>query len=729
MPENGGLRAQSGQNPNVSYVFHPSSHRRVWAGDPHPLGATFDGTGTNFALFSSSAEHVELCLFGGPRDRSLDEQRIDLHEVDGHIWHAYLPDVTPGQHYGYRVHGEWNPDAGLWHNETKVLLDPYAHRIDGELDWSTACFAYDLDDPDSANSEDSAPFVPLGVVNDRSFDWSGDELLKTPTHESIIYEAHVRGFTMQHPDIPPEQRGTYSALRHPAIIEHLVQLGVTAIELMPIHQFIHDHHLIQQSRKNYWGYNTIGYFSAHNEYGAQIGTDPADEFRETVKALHSAGIEVILDVVYNHTAEGNHLGPTLSMRGIDNHAYYRLVDDEPRHYLDFTGCGNSLNMRHPHVLQLIMDSLRHWVLDMHVDGFRFDLASALAREIFEVDRLSAFFDIIHQDPVLSQVKLIAEPWDVGEGGYQVGNFPPKWSEWNADYRDTMRDFWRGEHARLATFAKRFTGSSDLYRSDTRRPTASINFITCHDGFTLSDLVSYDEKHNDDNGEESRDGESHNRSWNHGAEGPTVDAAINELRHRQRRNLIATLLLSQGVPMLLSGDEIGRTQRGNNNAYCHDSELSWVNWENIDGDMHLWVQRLIAFRSSHPIFKRRRWFQGRPLRDNDDMAWFRPDGEEMTLSDWEQGFAQAVGVFLNGEAITIPDRFGNRIIDDTFMCIFSASQLELTWTLPTKRWGSSWTVKFDSSRPEIGQGSDETLVAGAKFVIPGRTTLVLERSTT
>jgi len=729
MPENGGLRAHSGQNPSVSHVSHPSHHRRVWAGDPHPLGATFDGTGTNFALFSSSAEHVELCLFGGPRDRSLDEQRIDLHEVDGHIWHAYLPDVTPGQHYGYRVHGEWNPDAGLWHNDTKVLLDPYAHRIDGELDWNTACFVYDLDDPDSANSENSAPFVPLGVVNDSSFDWSGDELLKTPTHESIIYEAHVRGFTMQHPDIPPEKRGTYSALRHPAIIEHLVQLGVTAIELMPIHQFIHDHHLIQQSRKNYWGYNTIGYFSAHNEYGAQIGTDPADEFRETVKALHTAGIEVILDVVYNHTAEGNHLGPTLSMRGIDNHAYYRLVDDEPRHYLDFTGCGNSLNMRHPHVLQLIMDSLRHWVLDMHVDGFRFDLASALAREIFEVDRLSAFFDIIHQDPVLSQVKLIAEPWDVGEGGYQVGNFPPKWSEWNADYRDTMRDFWRGEHARLATFAKRFTGSSDLYRSDTRRPTASINFITCHDGFTLSDLVSYNEKHNDDNGEESRDGESHNRSWNHGAEGPTVDASINELRHRQRRNLVATLLLSQGVPMLLSGDEIGRTQRGNNNAYCHDSELSWVNWENIDGDMHLWVQRLIAFRSSHPIFKRRRWFQGRPLRDNDDMAWFRPDGEEMTLSDWEQGFAQAVGVFLNGEAINIPDRFGNRVVDDTFMCIFSASPLELTWTLPPKRWGSSWTVKFDSSRPEIGQGSDETLVAGAKFVIPGRTTLVLERSTT
>jgi glycogen operon protein len=700
----------------------------VWAGDPHPLGATFDGTGTNFALFSSSAEHVELCLFGGPRDHSLDEQRINLHEVDGHIWHAYLPDVKPGQHYGYRVHGEWNPDAGLWHNDNKVLLDPYAQRIDGELDWNTACFAYDLDDPDSANSKDSAPFVPLGVIHDRSFDWSGDELLKTPTHESIIYEAHVRGFTMQHPDIPPEQRGTYSALRHPAIIEHLVKLGITAIELMPIHQFIHDHHLIQQGRKNYWGYNTIGYFSAHNEYRTHTEADPADEFRETVKVLHSAGIEVILDVVYNHTAEGNHLGPTLSMRGIDNHAYYRLVDDKPRHYLDFTGCGNSLNMRHPHVLQLIMDSLRHWVLDMHVDGFRFDLASALARELFEVDRLSAFFDIIHQDPVLSQVKLIAEPWDVGEGGYQVGNFPPKWSEWNADYRDTMRDFWRGEHARLATFAQRFTGSSDLYRSDTRRPTASINFITCHDGFTLSDLVSYNEKHNDDNGEENRDGESHNRSWNHGTEGPADDASINELRHRQRRNLLATLLLSQGVPMLLSGDEIGRTQRGNNNAYCHDSELSWVNWENLDSDMHLWVQRFIAFRSSHPIFKRRRWFQGRPLRDNDDMAWFRPDGEEMTSSDWEQGFAQAVGVFLNGGSITIPDRFGNRIIDDTFMCIFSASPLELSWTLPPERWGSSWTVKFDSSRPEIGQGSDEALVAGAEFIVPGRTTLVLERST-
>ena len=728
MPENGGLRAHSGQNSGVSHDFHPSLHRRVWAGDPHPLGATFDGAGTNFALFSSSAEHVELCLFGGPRNQSFDEQRIDLHEVDGHIWHAYLPDVKPGQHYGYRVHGEWNPDAGLWHNDNKVLLDPYAQRIDGELDWNTACFAYDLDDPDSANSRNSAPFVPLGVVHDRSFDWSGDELLKTPTNESIIYEAHVRGFTMQHPDIPTQERGTYAALRHPVIIEYLVQLGITAIELMPIHQFIHDHRLIQEGRKNYWGYNTIGYFSAHNEYGTRIGADPADEFRETVKALHSAGIEVILDVVYNHTAEGNHLGPTLSMRGIDNHAYYRLVDDEPRHYLDFTGCGNSLNMRHPHVLQLIMDSLRHWVLDMHVDGFRFDLASALARELLEVDRLSAFFDIIHQDPVLSQVKLIAEPWDVGEGGYQVGNFPPKWSEWNADYRDTMRDFWRGEHAHLATFARRFTGSSDLYRSDTRRPTASINFITCHDGFTLSDLVSYNEKHNDDNGEKSRDGESHNRSWNHGAEGPTEDASINELRHRQRRNLLATLLLSQGVPMLLSGDEIGRTQRGNNNAYCHDSELSWFNWESLDNDMHLWVQRLVAFRSSHPIFKRRRWFQGRPLRDNDDMAWFRPDGEEMTSPDWEEGFAQAVGVFLNGEAITIPDRLGNQIIDDTFMCIFSASPLELTWTLPPERWGSSWTVKFDSSRPEIGQESNEALVAGAEFIMPGRTTLVLERST-
>lgn len=678
-------------------------------------------------MFSSSAEQVELCLLAGPGVAAHEEQRIVLNEVDGHIWHAYLPDVTPGQHYGYRVHGEWNPDAGLWHNPNKLLLDPYAKHINGDLNWDSACFAYDLDDHEIASAADSATFVPLGVVHDPSFDWGDDQLLRTPTHESIIYEAHVRGLTMQHPDVPPQERGTFSALRHPAVLEHLVQLGITAIELMPIHQFVHDHHLVQEGRRNYWGYNTLGYFSAHNEYGADRHSDPANDLRSTIAALHAAGIEVILDVVYNHTAEGNHLGPTLSMRGIDNHAYYRLTDENPRHYLDFTGCGNSLNMRHPHVLQLIMDSLRYWVLEMHVDGFRFDLASALARELFEVDRLSAFFDIIHQDPVLSQVKLIAEPWDVGEGGYQVGNFPPKWSEWNADYRDTMRDFWRGEHSRLATFAQRFTGSSDLYRSDTRRPTASINFVTCHDGFTLSDLVSYNEKHNEDNGEDSRDGESHNRSWNHGAEGPTDDETINHLRDRQRRNLLATLLLSQGVPMLLGGDELGRSQHGNNNAYCHDNELSWLNWSQVDSTALEWTQRLIAFRSAHPIFRRRRWFHGRPLRDNDDMTWFRPDGEEMNPSDWEQGFAQAVGVFLNGEAISIPDRFGNRIVDDSFLCVFSASPIDLRWKMPSAQWGSEWIIRFDSSRPDIGTDDSERVTSGADFVLPSRTTLVFERS--
>ena len=711
----------------MSRHAHPSLHRRVWAGEPHPLGATYDGAGTNFALFSSSAEHVELCLLDGPGNDAHQEQRISLNEVDGHIWHAYLPDVTPGQHYGYRVHGEWNPDAGLWHNSNKLLLDPYAKQVDGGMIWTSACFAYDIDDPDVANAENSAPYVPLGVVPDPSFDWGDDQLLRTPTHESIIYEAHVRGLTMQHPDVPPRERGTFAALRHPAVLQHLVELGITAIELMPIHQFIHDHHLVQEGRRNYWGYNTLGYFSAHNEYGSPNHSNPANDLRNTIAALHSVGIEVILDVVYNHTAEGNHLGPTLSMRGIDNHAYYRLTNENPRHYLDFTGCGNSLNMRHPHVLQLIMDSLRYWVLEMHVDGFRFDLASALARELFEVDRLSAFFDIIHQDPVLSQVKLIAEPWDVGEGGYQVGNFPPKWSEWNADYRDTMRDFWRGEHSRLATFAQRFTGSSDLYRSDTRRPTASINFVTCHDGFTLSDLVSFNNKHNEDNGEDSRDGESHNRSWNHGAEGPTDDREINDLRNRQRRNFLATLLLSQGVPMLLGGDELGRTQRGNNNAYCHDNELSWLDWSNVDSATLEWVQRLIAFRSAHPIFRRRRWFHGRPLRDNDDMTWFRPDGNEMSPSDWEQGFAQAVGVFLNGEAIAIPDRYGNRVIDDSFLCVFSASPIDLKWNMPATQWGSEWITRFDSSRPNVGLDDSEVVEAATEFVIPSRSTLVFERS--
>ncbi len=530
---------------------------RQWVGRPYPLGATYDGAGTNFSLFSSVAEGVELCLLSGDGAEQV-EQRVELTEVDGYCWHTYLPDVRPGQRYGYRVHGPWNPAAGLWCNPAKLLLDPYAKTVDGEVDWDPACFAYDRADPDQPNTADSAPHVPRAVVSDPFFDWGNDRPPDHPMHETIIYEAHVRGLTMRHPDVPAELRGTYTALAHPAIVDHLTRLGITALELMPVHQFVHDAQLVARGLRNYWGYNSIAFLAPHNGYAARaapgqpvpIPHSHVQEFKTMVKALHTAGIEVILDVVYNHTAEGNHLGPVLSMRGIDNQAYYRLVDGDPRHYLDFTGTGNSLNMRNPHVLQLIMDSLRYWVTEMHVDGFRFDLASTLARELYAVDRLSAFFDLVQQDPIVSQVKLIAEPWDVGEGGYQVGNFPPQWSEWNGRYRDTIRDFWRGVPATLAEFGYRFTGSSDLYQADSRRPTASINFVTAHDGFTLADLVSYNEKHNEANGEDNRDGESFNRSWNCGVEGPTDDPAMVALRARQRRNLVTTLLLSQGVPMLL-----------------------------------------------------------------------------------------------------------------------------------------------------------------------------------
>ncbi len=594
--------------------------RRAWVGNPYPLGATYDGSGTNFSLFSSVADGVELCLLGdgdgansGPgnlRDHgTIDEQRVELTEVDGHCWHVYLPDVRPGQRYGFRVHGPWEPSKGLWCNPSKLLLDPYAKAIAGEMDWSPACFGYDFDDPDRPNTDDSAQHVMKAVVGDRFFDWGNDRPPDVPLHETIIYETHVRGLTKLHPDVPPELRGTYSGLAHPAVIEHLKRLGVTAVELMPVHQFVHDHHLVERGLRNYWGYNSIAFLAPHNGYTSSAALGQVQEFKTMVKALHAAGMEVILDVVYNHTAEGNHLGPMLSMRGIDNHAYYRTMEDDPRYYLDFTGTGNSLNMRHPHVLQLIMDSLRYWVTEMHVDGFRFDLASTLARELYEVDRLSAFFDLVQQDPVVSQVKLIAEPWDIGEGGYQVGNFPPQWSEWNGRYRDTIRDFWRGEPSTLAEFGYRFTGSSDLYEADTRRPTASINFVTAHDGFPLADLVAYNDKHNDANGEDGNDGESHNRSWNHGAEGPTDDTAINVLRARQRRNLVTTMLLSQGVPMLLGGDELGRTQGGNNNAYCQDNEISWFDWSNVDTEFAKWCQRIISFRRDHPVFRRRRWFQG------------------------------------------------------------------------------------------------------------------------
>ena len=694
--------------------------RRVWTGEPHPLGATHDGEGTNFALFSSVAEGVELCLLDGD---SRHETRIELTEVDGHIWHAYLPDVGPGQRYGYRVHGPWEPSRGRRCNASKLLLDPYARSVTGAVDWSPACYGHDPDDIDRPNTHDSAPFVPLGVVTGGEFDWGDDRPPQVPMHRSVIYETHVRGMTLRHPAVPDHLRGTYAGIAHPAVIEHLVSLGITAVELMPVHRFVDDHHLTERGLRNYWGYNTLAYLSPHDAY-AEPGVPPMDSFRSMVRALHTAGIEVILDVVYNHTAEGNHLGPTLSLRGIDNEAYYRLVDDDPRHYLDFTGCGNTLNMRHPHVLQLVMDSLRHWVTDMHVDGFRFDLASALARELYEVDRLSTFLDIVHQDPVLSRVKLIAEPWDVGEGGYQVGGFPPKWSEWNADYRDTMRDFWRGEHARLAEFGQRFTGSSDLYMADTRRPSASVNFITCHDGFTLSDLVSYERKRNEDNGEDSRDGENHNRSWNHGHEGPTDDPGIQELRARQRRNLMATLLLSQGVPMILGGDELGRTQHGNNNAYCQDTPTSWFDWENTDMVFLDWCRRLIALRDAHPVFRRRRWFKGQRIRGVDDMAWFRPDGCEMSDVDWEQGFAQSVAVFLNGNTLRAPDRHGERIVDDSFLVILSASDTDLSWTLPPEGWGRRWIVTLDSDDPSVDEESEVTFAAAQSVDIPSRSLLVL-----
>ncbi len=690
---------------------------RRWVGEPYPLGATYDGEGTNFSLFSSVADGVELCL----RSPEGDETRVELNEVDGFCWHAYLPGIRPGQRYGYRVHGPWDPGHGLWCNPSKLLLDPYAKSVDGSIDWTPACFGYEFDDHDSPNTDDSGPHVPWGVVHDPVFDWANDRPPRRPLHETIIYETHVRGLTMRHPAVPHEMRGTYRGLAHPAIIDHLLHLGITAVELMPVHQFVQDHHLIQRGRRNYWGYNSIAYLAVHNEYTSSGPLGQVQEFKAMVRALHAAGIEVILDVVYNHTAEGNHLGPTLSMRGIDNPAYYRLVDDDPRYYLDFTGTGNSMNMRHPHVLQLIMDSLRYWIAEMHVDGFRFDLASALARELYEVDRLSAFFDLIQQDPLVSQVKLIAEPWDVGEGGYQVGNFPPRWSEWNGRYRDTVRDFWRGEPASVAEFASRITGSSDLYQDDTRRPTASINFVTAHDGFTLADLVSYNEKHNEDNGEGNLDGDSHNRSWNCGVEGPTDDPGVLELRDRQRRNLMITLLLSQGVPMLLGGDELGRSQRGNNNAYCQDNEISWYDWDKVDESFLAFCQELIEFRHRHPVLRRRRWFQGFPIRGVDDMAWFRPDGREMTDADWASASTTSVGVFINGEAIAAPDSHGRRIVDDTFLVLFNAGPDDLDWKVPPQRWGRRWIVEISThaSEPQV-----EIARSWTRLRVPGRSVVVL-----
>jgi isoamylase len=673
----------------------------VWPGQPYPLGATFDGTGTNFALFSEGAEKVELCLF----DELGTETRIDVAAQDSYVWHCYLPTVQPGQRYGYRVHGPWNPAEGQRFNSAKLLLDPYAKAVSGQIDWDQALFSYDFGDEDSFNDEDSAPHMMMGVVINPFFNWEGDRTPRTPYHKSVIYEAHVKGLTQQHPEVPEDQRGTYAGVAHPAVIAHLKKLGVTAIELMPVHQFVQDSTLLDQGLRNYWGYNTIGFFAPHNEYhstndlGGQV-----QEFKAMVRALHQADIEVILDVVYNHTAEGNHMGPTLSMKGIDNQAYYRTVEGDQKFYMDYTGTGNTLNVRHPHSLQLIMDSLRYWVTEMHVDGFRFDLASALAREFYDVDKLATFFELVQQDPVVSQVKLIAEPWDVGPGGYQVGNFPPQWTEWNGKYRDTVRDFWRGEPATLGEFASRITGSADLYEHSGRRPFASINFVTAHDGFTLRDLVSYNEKHNEANGEGNNDGESHNRSWNCGVEGPTDDPEVLALRSRQQRNFLATLLLSQGTPMVLHGDELGRTQDGNNNTYCQDNELSWINWDTMDGPLTEFVAAVTHLRHDHPSFRRSEFFDGRPVemdaddtgRPMPDIAWLTTDGAPLKPADWDEPLSRSFGMWLNGNGIAGVDMRGRPITDVNFIVYFNSNPEPVKVKLPPVRYGRQWEEVIDTA---------------------------------
>ncbi|MET7382710.1 glycogen debranching protein GlgX [Streptomyces sp. NPDC005526] len=697
----------------------------VWSGYPYPLGAAYDGEGTNFALFSEVAEHVGLVLVD---DRGAHRE-VPLAEADGFVWHGYLPGIGPGQRYGYRVHGPWHPAAGHRCNPKKLLLDPYARAVDGQIDDHASLYERAAHGPDPA---DSAGHTMLGVVTDPAFDWGDDRPPRRSYAETVIYEAHVRGLTRTHPDVPPELRGTYAGLGHPAVIEHLTSLGVTAVELMPVHQFVHDGVLQGRGLANYWGYNTIGFFAPHNDYAAH-GTrgQQVAEFKTMVKALHAAGLEVILDVVYNHTAEGNEKGPTLSFRGIDNASYYRLVDGDWAHYYDTTGTGNSLLMRHPYVLQLIMDSLRYWVTEMHVDGFRFDLAATLARQFHEVDRLSAFFDLIQQDPVISRVKLIAEPWDVGEGGYQVGNFPPLWSEWNGLYRDAVRDFWRGEDHTLGDFASRLTGSADLYAHNRRRPRASVNFVTAHDGFTLRDLVSYNDKHNEANGEGNRDGESDNRSWNCGVEGDTDDPAVLELRARQQRNFLATLMLSQGIPMLCHGDELGRTQGGNNNAYCQDDELSWVDWHLTEEQRELadFTRRVIGLRAAHPVLRRRRFFQGEASapsgRRLPDLVWLRPDGRKMAEEDWQRPDAHSVTVFLNGDAIAEPDPKGRPVVDDSFLLLLNGFWEPVDFRLPGSAYGDRWTTLIDTAEPQ-GPPDEAEHKPGGHLRLESRSLVLLTR---
>jgi len=695
---------------------------KIKPGTPYPLGATWDGRGVNFALFSENATKVELCLFDSPESRQ-ESRKVALPEQTDLVWHGYLPDVRPGQLYGYRVHGPYDPANGHRFNPGQVLLDPYARTIGRGLIWDDSLFAYKLGDEaqDLAYVEvDGAAFAPLARVVDPAFDWGDDRRPKTPWHKTVIYEAHVKGFTKNNPDVPEALRGTYAGVAAEASIDHLKKLGVTAVELLPVHYHLDDRHLLEKGLVNYWGYNTLGFLAVDRHHG---GDDPVAEFKAMVRSLHKAGIEVILDVVYNHTAEGNHLGPSLSMKGIDNAAYYMLSTADRRYYMDFTGCGNVPNMSHPRVLQLIMDSLRYWVAEMHVDGFRFDLASTLARELHEIDRLGTFFDIIHQDPTISQVKLIAEPWDVGPGGYQVGNFPVLWTEWNGKYRDCVRSYWKGEGGTVNEFATRFSGSSDLYQDDGRKPYASINFITCHDGFTLQDLVSYDGKHNEANGEDNKDGADDNRSWNCGAEGPTDDPAILALRDRQKRNLMATLLLSQGVPMICAGDELGHSQGGSNNAYCQDNEITRLDWDLDEGRRKFldFVAKLTRIRSTQPVFQRRRFFKGRPIRGVKDITWLAPSGEEMDEAGWDSGFVKCVGVRLAGDVIDEVDADGDKIVGETILILLNAHHEPIPFTLPVHQDDRHWERLVDTADPDAESSFHE----GQKdpFNLQGRSLIV------
>lgn len=698
---------------------------KLYPGQPYPLGATYDSKGVNFALFAENATGVELCLFDSENDKK-EAHRIRLTEHTHQIWHGYIPGLKPGQLYGYRVSGPYEPQNGHRYNANKLLIDPYAKAVAGIITWDDSLFGYDVNHEEkdlSFSESDSSPFIPKSVVIDEAFDWEGVKAPKTAYHHTILYEAHVKGLTKQLEAIPENIRGTYSGIAHPQTIKYLKDLGITAIELMPVHHFVSDRHLQEKGLSNYWGYNSIGFFAPDARYSSQgVRGEQVKEFKEMVKALHKAGIEVILDVVYNHTAEGNELGPTLSFKGIDNASYYRLVEEDKRYYNDYTGTGNTLNANLPSVLRLMMDSLRYWVLEMHVDGFRFDLASTLARELHEVDRLSSFFDIIHQDPVISQVKLIAEPWDVGEGGYQVGNFPPGWGEWNGKFRDCVRDYWRGADSMLGEFAQRFTGSPDLYAGNNRKPSASINFITAHDGFTLHDLVSYNEKHNEANGEDNNDGENHNRSWNCGAEGDTDDAEIISLRNKQKRNLLTTLFLSQGIPMLVAGDELGRTQKGNNNAYCQDNGISWLDWANADKDLLAFTQKLIGLRKAHPVFCRRKWFQGMSVTGKglEDIAWFLPEGSEMNDDHWQHDFAKSLGVYLNGKGIHTVHADGTAVVDDSFYIIFNAHHEPLEFRLPPVKYGRHWTLVLNTASEAAEDKKkyepETTITADARSVI-------------